>query len=150
MAPPRPQSRVAAVACARCRAARVAAPRPARRLLVAPPAAAPPPGPPGGRGDAGSDPDADASPLLGLSLALIAFYRREVSPLLPKSCRFLPTCSDYAQQAYTKYGVGKGFALTAWRIARCTPWGGSGYDPVRWPPPGLEWAFGGSEEGGEG
>lgn len=43
--------------------------------------------------------------------------------------------------AYKEYGVGKGTVLTAWRLLRCSPFGSSGYDPVRWPPPGLEWMF---------
>jgi putative component of membrane protein insertase Oxa1/YidC/SpoIIIJ protein YidD len=49
--------------------------------------------------------------------------------------------------AFKRYGVAKGFTLTAWRLLRCTPWGNSGYDPVRWPPPGLEALFGGSSDG---
>ena len=54
--------------------------------------------------------------------------------------------------AFKRYGVAKGFTLTAWRLLRCTPWGNSGYDPVRWPPPGLEALFGGSgsADGGSG
>lgn len=56
--------------------------------------------------------------------------------------------------AFKRYGVTKGFVLTAWRLMRCTPWGGRGYDPVRWPPPGLEFVFGGrdgdSGDGGSG
>jgi putative membrane protein insertion efficiency factor len=65
---------------------------------------------------------------------MIDFYRNELSPFMPKSCRFIPSCSNYAFEAYTKYGAGKGFILTAWRIARCNPFGGRGYDPPRWPP----------------
>jgi len=72
--------------------------------------------------------------LVQLSLSLIDFYRNELSPFMPKSCRFIPSCSNYAFEAYTKYGAGKGFILTAWRIARCNPFGGRGYDPPRWPP----------------
>jgi len=49
--------------------------------------------------------------------------------------------------AFQKYGVSKGFVLTAWRLLRCAPWGNRGYDPVRWPPPGLEPLFGGSSGG---
>lgn len=48
-------------------------------------------------------------------------------------------------EAFQRYGVGKGFVLTAWRLLRCTPWGNSGYDPVRWPPAGLEAIFKGSD-----
>jgi putative membrane protein insertion efficiency factor len=72
--------------------------------------------------------------LVQLSLSLIDFYRNELSPFMPKSCRFIPSCSNYAFEAYTKYGAAKGFILTAWRIARCNPFGGRGYDPPRWPP----------------
>jgi hypothetical protein len=50
--------------------------------------------------------------------------------------------------AFKRYGVTKGFVLTAWRLLRCTPWGGRGYDPVRWPPPGLEFMF--AEDGDNG
>jgi putative membrane protein insertion efficiency factor len=76
-----------------------------------------------------------------MALGALKFYKAAMSPLLPNSCRFLPTCSIYSMDAYKKFGVGKGTVLTAWRIARCNPWGGSGYDPVQWPPPGLEWAI---------
>jgi putative membrane protein insertion efficiency factor len=64
------------------------------------------------------------------ALALIGFYRRAVSPMLPPSCRFQPTCSEYAYEAVDKYGILKGGRLAIWRILRCNPWGGSGYDPV--------------------
>ncbi|MCQ2114288.1 MAG: membrane protein insertion efficiency factor YidD [Bacteroidaceae bacterium] len=60
----------------------------------------------------------------------IHFYRRCISPLLPPSCRFTPTCSEYALEALRKHGPLKGTLLAIWRILRCNPWGGSGYDPV--------------------
>lgn len=60
----------------------------------------------------------------------IRFYQRCVSPYTPPSCRFTPTCSEYAKQALIKYGPVKGLALAIWRLLRCNPWGGSGYDPV--------------------
>lgn len=60
----------------------------------------------------------------------IRFYQRCVSPYTPPSCRFTPTCSEYAKQALTKHGPIKGLALAIWRLLRCNPWGGSGYDPV--------------------
>lgn len=53
----------------------------------------------------------------------------------------VPPSAAYAMDAFQRYGVGKGFVLTAWRLLRCTPWGDSGYDPVRWPPPHLERLF---------
>lgn len=62
--------------------------------------------------------------------APIIFYRRFVSPFTPPSCRFTPTCSQYALEALRKHGPFKGLYLTVRRILRCHPWGGSGYDPV--------------------
>ncbi|XP_027906455.1 putative membrane protein insertion efficiency factor isoform X2 [Vigna unguiculata] len=56
----------------------------------------------------------------------------EISPILPKSCRYVPTCSEYSMEAYKRYGVVKGTVLTAWRLCRCNPLGGHGYDPPRW------------------
>jgi len=53
-----------------------------------------------------------------------------ISPLFPSVCRFTPSCSEYAVQAFTKYGVFKGAAKTAWRILRCNPFSRGGYDPV--------------------
>ena len=60
----------------------------------------------------------------------IIFYQKCIAPLAPPSCRFTPTCSEYARQALLKPGPGKGLALAIWRILRCNHWGGSGYDPV--------------------
>lgn len=60
----------------------------------------------------------------------IYFYRACISPLKPPTCRFVPTCSEYAIQAIKKYGPFKGSFLAIKRILRCHPWGGSGYDPV--------------------
>ena len=60
----------------------------------------------------------------------IRFYQYAISPLLGPSCRFTPTCSEYAKQAILKHGPIKGLGLAIWRILRCNPWGGSGYDPV--------------------
>ncbi len=60
----------------------------------------------------------------------IRFYQLCISPLLGPSCRFTPTCSEYARQAILKHGPIKGLGLAIWRILRCNPWGGSGYDPV--------------------
>ena len=61
---------------------------------------------------------------------LIKFYQVCISPLKPATCRFTPTCSQYAIEAFRKHGPIKGFYLAARRILRCHPWGGSGYDPV--------------------
>jgi putative membrane protein insertion efficiency factor len=63
-------------------------------------------------------------------LALIKIYQYLISPLLPPSCRYTPTCSHYAKEALVKHGLLKGGYLAIKRISRCTPWGGSGYDPV--------------------
>ncbi len=60
----------------------------------------------------------------------IRAYQRVLSPLLPKSCRFEPTCSAYAIEALTRHGAARGLWLGTRRICRCHPWGGSGYDPV--------------------
>ncbi|HEX5154617.1 MAG TPA: membrane protein insertion efficiency factor YidD [Parafilimonas sp.] len=63
-------------------------------------------------------------------IALIWIYQKMLSPLIGPKCRFTPTCSHYAMEAFKKHGVFKGFWLSVKRIARCHPWGGSGYDPV--------------------
>jgi uncharacterized protein len=65
-----------------------------------------------------------------LILKLIRFYQRFISPLTPPSCIYKPTCSTYAYQAISKYGVLKGGGLAVRRILRCHPWGPGGYDPV--------------------
>lgn len=65
-----------------------------------------------------------------LLLLPIYFYKYSISPMLPPSCRYTPTCSEYAIQAIKKHGPFKGFWLAVKRIARCNPWGGHGYDPV--------------------
>ncbi|MBR4793566.1 MAG: membrane protein insertion efficiency factor YidD [Bacteroidaceae bacterium] len=68
---------------------------------------------------------------LGWLLMLpIRFYRKFISPLTPPTCRFTPTCSEYAIQAITKHGPFIGTWLAIKRVLRCHPWGGSGYDPV--------------------
>ncbi|CAK9319970.1 unnamed protein product [Citrullus colocynthis] len=82
---------------------------------------------------ANSDQDGEVDNLgVKAALSMLKFYKREISPLLPNSCRYLPTCSEYSMQAYKKYGVAKGTILTAWRLCRCNPLGGSGFDPPRW------------------
>ena len=63
-------------------------------------------------------------------LFLIRLYQKYLSPGLPRRCRFSPTCSQYAVEALRKYGPVKGLWLTLRRLAKCHPWGGSGYDPV--------------------
>ncbi len=68
--------------------------------------------------------------LVWILILPIRFYQIAISPLLGPSCRFTPTCSEYARQALVKHGPIKGLYLAIWRILRCNPWGGSGYDPV--------------------
>ena len=63
-------------------------------------------------------------------IALVKFYQLCISPFTPPSCRFTPTCSQYALEALRKHGPLKGSWLTLRRLSRCHPWGGSGYDPV--------------------
>jgi putative membrane protein insertion efficiency factor len=63
-------------------------------------------------------------------IILIKIYQVLISPLIPPSCRFTPTCSQYALEALKKYGILKGSWLGFRRIIKCHPWGGSGYDPV--------------------
>lgn len=63
-------------------------------------------------------------------VALIRFYQRFVSPLTPPSCRYIPTCSQYAVESVSKYGAVKGLWLAAKRISRCHPFHEGGYDPV--------------------
>jgi putative membrane protein insertion efficiency factor len=65
-----------------------------------------------------------------LLLFLIRFYQGAISPLLPSSCRYTPTCSQYGTEAIQRYGSLKGGWLTLKRVLRCHPWGGHGYDPV--------------------
>jgi len=61
---------------------------------------------------------------------LIKGYKKVISPLLPPSCRFYPTCSEYSIQALEKYGIVKGGAKLIWRIIRCNPFNKGGYDPI--------------------
>lgn len=76
-------------------------------------------------------PDGRVSRCLSLAaVGLIRCYRYVVSPVLGPRCRYLPTCSDYAEEAMHRHGVLKGGCLAAARVARCHPWGSSGYDPV--------------------
>jgi len=63
-------------------------------------------------------------------LLLIACYQKTISPILPRVCRFTPSCSQYAVQAIRRHGILRGGFLAAWRVLRCNPFGGSGYDAV--------------------
>lgn len=74
------------------------------------------------------------SPPALVMTGLIRLYQWVVSPLLPASCRYLPTCSQYAVEAVAAHGALRGGWLALRRVTRCHPWGGSGYDPV---PPAI-------------
>lgn len=63
-------------------------------------------------------------------IVFIKLYQNFVSPLLPSTCRYSPTCSEYSKQSLIKFGLIKGSILSIKRIIKCNPWGGSGYDPV--------------------
>jgi len=65
-----------------------------------------------------------------LLILLVRFYRVAISPLFPASCRFQPTCSQYALEALQRHGAVRGAWLSARRIARCHPLHPGGYDPV--------------------
>lgn len=65
---------------------------------------------------------------------LIRGYQLMIRPLMPPSCRYVPSCSAYAAEAIATHGALAGSVLAARRLLRCHPWGGSGYDPV---PPGA-------------
>jgi uncharacterized protein len=66
----------------------------------------------------------------GIFIILIRLYQYLISPLTGASCRYTPTCSQYAIEAIKKYGAFKGGWLTIKRIVSCNPWGGHGHDPV--------------------
>ena len=65
-----------------------------------------------------------------IALQLLRFYKLAISPMLPSSCRFTPTCSEYTYQAIEKYGVLRGSWLGLRRLSRCHPFHAGGYDPV--------------------
>ncbi|WP_308282859.1 membrane protein insertion efficiency factor YidD [Pseudonocardia nigra] len=70
------------------------------------------------------------SPVARLLIALVRIYQRWISPALPPTCRFYPTCSAYAVEALQLHGVLRGTWLTLWRLLRCAPWHPGGIDPV--------------------
>ena len=70
------------------------------------------------------------SPLAVMLRSLIRVYQYLVAPLFLPSCRFMPSCSEYAREAIGEHGAVTGGWLALRRIARCHPWGGDGYDPV--------------------
>lgn len=64
-------------------------------------------------------------------MLFIKIYQKTISSILPPSCRFIPTCSEYSYEAIKKYGVIKGSLLSVWRVLRCNPFNTGGYDPVK-------------------
>lgn len=67
-----------------------------------------------------------------LLVAVVRIYQFVISPHIPSSCRYVPTCSEYSVEALRRYGAVRGSILTVHRLLRCHPWGGHGYDPPRW------------------
>jgi hypothetical protein len=63
-------------------------------------------------------------------IAMLNGYKRRISPMFPNACRFIPTCSEYAVQAITTWGVVRGLGLSVYRVLRCNPFCKGGYDPV--------------------
>lgn len=70
------------------------------------------------------------SALSAVAIGFIRVYQWVISPLFPRSCRFAPSCSEYAAEAMSRHGLLAGGLLATRRILRCHPWGGDGYDPV--------------------
>ena len=66
-----------------------------------------------------------------VTLFMLRFYKRWISPMLPSACRFSPTCSEYMMEAVSKYGVARGVWRGLKRVGRCHPFCEGGYDPVR-------------------
>lgn len=63
-------------------------------------------------------------------LLIIKIYQTALSPILPSTCRYSPTCSEYTKQSLIKFGLIKGGLISIKRIIKCNPWGGNGYDPI--------------------
>jgi len=66
----------------------------------------------------------------GMMMFIIRLYQYLVSPFMPSCCRFYPSCSQYAWQAFHQHGISKGLWLACCRLLRCHPWANGGYDPV--------------------
>ena len=64
-------------------------------------------------------------------ISLLKVYQAVISPWLPPSCRFVPTCSDYAREAIERHGALRGSSMAVWRLLRCQPFSAGGYDPVK-------------------
>ena len=70
------------------------------------------------------------NPLQVLLVCGVRVYQRAVSPLLPRSCKYHPSCSEYAVEAIQRFGILRGAVLAGWRLLRCNPLSYGGYDPV--------------------
>ena len=68
--------------------------------------------------------------LRAIAVAPVRFYQRAISPALPRSCKYHPSCSDYAVEAIRSYGIVRGLVLAGWRVLRCNPFSHGGVDPV--------------------
>ncbi len=68
--------------------------------------------------------------ILNLLVQFIKIYQNVISPILPSTCRFTPTCSEYCKLCLIKHGIFKGLFFSLKRISKCHPWGQSGFDPV--------------------
>ena len=90
-----------------------------------------------GRDDDAADADAEHNQVTDTLIGMVKWYKTTISPLLAPACRFYPTCSSYSIESLERYGPVRGLVLTAWRLLRCNPVGGKGWDPPIWPPPGY-------------
>ena len=68
--------------------------------------------------------------LRSMAVLPIRGYQRLLSPVIGQRCRYYPSCSDYAVQAITRFGILRGLVLAGWRLLRCNPWSRGGFDPV--------------------
>ena len=68
--------------------------------------------------------------MVKITVGLLKFYSKNISVFFPRRCKYYPTCSAYAVQAFKKEGFFKGLLLSAWRLLRCNPFSKGGYDPV--------------------
>lgn len=85
-----------------------------------------------------------------LLIGFIKVWRRVVSPAYGDVCKYYPTCSEYGLEAVETHGALKGSALAAWRILRCNPWSGGGYDPVPDTVAAYRWELERAQTGGSG
>ncbi len=70
------------------------------------------------------------TPPAAVAVFLVRAYQRVIGPLFGQRCKFHPSCSEYAAQAITRFGILRGLVLAAWRLLRCNPWSHGGFDPV--------------------